>query len=161
MTKEDNLLNRLREKNRQRSNVPQRDDSLIASESNSLDNLDNSVQQETKEEEQQQISIPTESKQQPPIEDATLSNLRAELEQYPETNRHSAIVLEKKLDIELTRYCKEQGITVETFLEAAWTIALANPELLKQVTDEAQIRYKSRKEAGRLRRLITMVLKHS
>ena len=158
MTKEDNLLNRLREKNRQRSSVPQRDDCLIIEESKKLDN---SVQQENKEEEQQQTSKPTKSKQQAPSEDTTLSNLKAELAEYPETNRHSAIVLEKKLDIELTRYCKEQGITVETFLEAAWTIAHSNPELLKQIKNEAQIRYKSRKEAGRLRRLITMLSKHS
>ncbi|MGK7898675.1 MAG: hypothetical protein AB4372_34950 [Xenococcus sp. (in: cyanobacteria)] len=158
MTKEDNLLSRLREKNRQRSSVPQRDDSLIVEKSKKLDN---SIQQETKKEKQQQTSKQTKSKQQTPTEDNTLSNLKAELAQYSETNRHSAIVLEKKLDIELTRYCKEQGITVETFLEASWTIALANPELLKQVTDEAQIRYKSRKEAGRLRRLITMLSKHS
>ena len=158
MTKEDNLLNRLREKNRQRSSVPQRDDSLIVSESNSDDN---SIKQENKEEEPQPTSTPIESKQQAPTEDNTLANLKAELAQYPETNRHSAIVLEKKLDIELTRYCKEQGITVETFLEAAWTITSDNLELLRQVTNEAQIRYKSRKEAGRLRRLITMLSKHS
>lgn len=161
MTEEDNLLNRLREKNRQRSSVPQRDDSLIANKSKKLDNLDNSVRQENQEGEQQPSSTPIESKQQAPGEDNTLSNLKAELAQYPETNRHSAIVLEKKLDVELTRYCKEQGITVETFLEAAWTIIHPNQELLQQVTDEAQTRYKSRKEAGRLRRLITMLSKHS
>ncbi len=158
MTEENNLLNRLREKNRQRSSVPQRDDSLIGEESKKLDN---SIQKDNQKQEQQKTSTPTESKQQAPGEDNTLSNLKAELAQYPETNRHSAIVLEKKLDIELTRYCKEQGITVETFLEAAWTIASANPELLQQVKNEAQIRYKSRKEAGRLRRLITMLSKHS
>ena len=150
---EDNLLNRLRQ-NRQRSSVPKRDDPLIASEEKKLD-------KEDKEREQKPTSKQTAQKQQASSDDTTLFNLKAELALYPETNRHSAIVLEKELDIELTRYCKEQGITVETFLEAAWTIAAANPELLKQITDEAQIRYKSRKEAGRLRRLITMLSKHS
>lgn len=140
---EDNLLNRLRQ-NRQRSNVPKRDDPLIPSED---------------KEPQQKL---TEAEPEPASSDAlTLVNLKAELNKYPETKRHSAIVLEKQLDIELTRYCKEQGITVETFLEAAWTIVNANPELLKQVTDSALLRYKSRKEAGRLRRLITMLSKHS
>ncbi len=102
MMEEDNLLNRLREKNRQRSSVPQRDDSLIGEESKKLDNLDNSVRQENQEEEQQTTSTPIESKQQAAGEDPTLSNLKAELALYPETNSHSAIVLEKKLDIELT-----------------------------------------------------------
>ena len=143
---EDNLLNRLRQ-NRSRSSVPKRDDSLIAS---------SEKDREDKERQQK----PTEPKQ-VDFKDNTLINLKAELAKCPETNRHSAIVLEKKLDFELTRYCKEQRITVETFLEAAWTIAATSPELLKQITDEAQTRYQSRKEAGRLRRLITMLSKHS
>ncbi len=143
---EDNLLNRLRQ-NRSRSNVPKRDDSLIAS---------SEKDREDKERQQK----PTEPKE-VDFKDNTLINLKAELAKCPETNRHSAIVLEKKLDLELTRYCKEQRITVETFLEAAWTIAATSPELLKQITDEAQTRYQSRKEAGRLRRLITMLSKHS
>lgn len=147
---EDNLLERLRQ-NRQRSNVPKRNDALIAS---------SEKDREDEEHQQKPTELQTESKQ-VDFQDNTLINLKAELAKCPETNRHSAIVLEKKLDIELTRYCKEQKITVETFLEAAWTITANNPELLNQITDEAQIRYKSRKEAGRLRRLITMLSKHS
>lgn len=140
---EDNLLNRLRQ-NRQRSNVPKRDDPLIS-------------------EEQKTRPQPTPANSEPKQDsesDNILLNLQAELAEFPETKRHSAIVLEKKLDIELTRYCKDLGITVETFLEAAWIIAGAKPKLLKQITDEAQTRYKSRKEAGRLRRLITMLSKN-
>ncbi|GJD19146.1 hypothetical protein RIVM261_041020 [Rivularia sp. IAM M-261] len=38
------------------------------------------------------------------------------LEQYLETRRHSAIVLEKYLDSQLTQFCKDKEITVETFL---------------------------------------------
>ncbi len=147
---EDNLLNRLRQ-NRSRSSVPKRDDSLIAS---------SEKDREDKERQQKPTEPQTEPKQ-VAFKDNTLLNLKAELAQYPETNRHSAIVLEKQLDIELTRYCKDQGITVETFLVAAWTIAHTNPKLLKQITNEAQIRYKSRKEAGKLRRLITMLSKYS
>ena len=147
---EDNLLERLRQ-NRQRSNVPKRNDALIASSEKDREN---------EEHQQKATELQTESKQ-VDFQDNTLINLKAELAKCPETNRHSAIVLEKKLDIELTRYCKEQKITVETFLEAAWTIAANNPELLNQITDEAQTRYQSRKEAGRLRRLITMLSKHS
>ncbi len=157
---EDNLLNRLR-KNRQRSNVPKRDDPLIES-------LDKESQQKSIPAQAERLpSAPGEtpgvatSQKQAGSDDATLLNLKAELAKCPETKRHSAIVLEKQLDLELTRYCKDQGITVETFLEAAWTIVSANPELLRAVTDSALLRYKSRKEAGRLRRLITMLSKHS
>ena len=133
MTEQDNLLDRLRQ-NRIRSNVTKPDDQLTetAAESN-LEHYNNN----------------------------TLLDLKAQLAQYPETNRHSAIVLDKQLDIQLTRYCKEQKITVETFLEAAWALAHSNPQLLEQITDSAILRYKSRKEAGKLRRLITMLSKHS
>lgn len=142
---EDNLLNRLRQ-NRQRSNVPKRDDPLIPSDDKASQHQSTPAQAEQK---------------QAGSDDATLLNLKAELAKCPETKRHSAIVLEKQLDIELTRYCKDQGITVETFLEAAWITASADPGLLNQITNKAQVRYKSRKEAGRLRRLITMLSKPS
>ena len=133
MTEPDNLLHRLRQ-NRIRSNVTKPDDQLTETVPDSnLEHYNNN----------------------------TLLDLKAQLAQYPETNRHSAIVLDKQLDIQLTRYCKEQKITVETFLEAAWALAHSNPQLLQQITDSAILRYKSRKEAGKLRRLITMLSKHS
>jgi hypothetical protein len=89
--------------------------------------------------------------------ETTLEGLQAELSLYPETRRHSAIVLEKKLDQNLTQFCKEQNITVELFLEAAWIVATETPEVLEHVVNEAKQRYAARKRAGRLRRLITML----
>jgi hypothetical protein len=83
--------------------------------------------------------------------------LKAELAKIPETNRHSAIVLEKELDQSLTRYCKDNRITIEVFLEAAWVHTTANPKAMEEILLEAKRRYADRKRAGKLRRLITML----
>jgi hypothetical protein len=87
----------------------------------------------------------------------TLGELKAELAKIPETIRHSAIVLEKEVDQVLTRYCKENRITIEVFLEAAWTLASSNPSIMKKIMTDAKRRYDNRKRAGKLRRLITMI----
>jgi hypothetical protein len=87
----------------------------------------------------------------------TLASLQAELQQYPETRRHSAIVLEKDLDAQLTQFCKDRGITIETFLEAAWTVASADNTLVEKITTEAKHRYDRRKRVGQIKRLITML----
>jgi hypothetical protein len=86
-----------------------------------------------------------------------LEELKADLAKIPETNRHSAIVLEKQLDQVLTRYCKENRITIEVFLEAAWMHAASNPDAMEEILSEAKRRYGDRKRAGKLRRLITML----
>lgn len=154
MAENKNLLNKLRQ-NRQRSTVPERDDALVKPEPE---------QQEPQREPSREKLEPTESgrtpdQQKPDSADTTLEELKAQLANFPETHRHSAIVLEKELDQELTRYCKDQSITVETFLEAAWQIASEDSALLQRILEEAERRYKSRKEAGKLRRLITMLSK--
>jgi hypothetical protein len=92
-----------------------------------------------------------------PAPSDTLEDLKAELANIPETNRHSAIVLEKELDQRLSRYCKDNRITIEVFLEAAWVHAISNPEAMEEILAEAKRRYAERKQAGKLRRLITML----
>ena len=91
--------------------------------------------------------------------ESTKDELQASLAKYPLTRRHSAIVLEEDIDIKLTRFCKESGITVEVFLEAAWVETTKDPTLMLEILNEAKRRYKTRKEAGKLRRLITMLNK--
>ncbi len=141
----DSVLDRIRQ-NRNRTRVPQRDDVLVSkSPSNEQESqLDNPDEQETTKED----TAPT---------DATLEELKAQLAKFPPTRRHSAIVLDQDIDQELTRFCKDQGITVEVFLEAAWLLTSAEPELMKVTMAEAKRRYKARKQAGKLRRLITML----
>jgi len=87
----------------------------------------------------------------------TLEELKAELAKLPPTRRHSAVVLDAEIDANLTRFCKEKGVTVEVFLEAAWLQAEASSELMEKILVEAKCRYDSRKLAGKLRRLITML----
>jgi hypothetical protein len=84
-------------------------------------------------------------------------DLKAELAKISETHRHSAIVLEKELDQTLTRYCKDNRITIEVFLEAAWIQASSNPDAMAEILAEAKRCYGDRKQAGKLRRLITMI----
>ncbi|WP_293356164.1 MULTISPECIES: hypothetical protein [unclassified Microcoleus] len=88
---------------------------------------------------------------------STIEELKAELAKIPPTRRHSAVVLDAEIDANLTRFCKEKGVTVEVFLEAAWLQAEASSELMEKILVEAKYRYDSRKLAGKLRRLITML----
>ena len=138
----DSVLDRIRQ-NRHRAAVPPRDDTLVVKPQ-----LLESVSEET--------PIPAPDPQAANPSDA-IAELKAELAQIPQTNRHSASVLDKELDQNLTRHCKDQRITVETFLEAAWIYADANPEAMAEILTEAKRRYAERKRAGKLRRLITML----
>ncbi|MBN3945073.1 MAG: hypothetical protein HWQ38_00670 [Nostoc sp. NMS7] len=142
----DNVLNQLRNK-RNRPTVEPRQDALVPK-----------LQPQTKEQNApQQITSVTKLVNPTAASSDTLTELQAELEKYPETRRHSAIVLEKDLDQELTRFCKDRGITVEVFLEAAWTFASADNALVEEITTEAKRRYDQRKRVGQIKRLITML----
>ena len=159
MVENSSLLNKLRQ-NRHRTTVPERDDALVKPEPQTKPDRKNNKPPESGP---AKIS-PLEGdhapdKQEKPTGNNTLDDLKIQLANYPETQRHSAIVLEKELDQELTRYCKAQGVTVETFLEAAWQVASEDQVLLQRILEEAERRYRSRKEAGKLRRLITMLSK--
>jgi hypothetical protein len=129
--------------------VPPRDDVLVA-KPQEQESANSSEKKDNRERRAQlpQQSTPT---------DATLEELKAELAKFPSTRRHSAIVLDQNIDSELTRFCKERGVTVEVFLEAAWLIASAEPELMQSIMTQAKRRYDARKQAGKLRRLITML----
>lgn len=144
----DNVLNQLRNK-RNRPTVTPRQDALVP-------------QEQPQAQAQEQNSLPqptpvTELANSTAATADTIAELKAELEKYPQTRRHSAIVLEKDLDQELTRFCKELGITVEVFLEAAWTVASTDNALTEKITTEAKRRYDQRKRVGQIKRLITML----
>ncbi|PSB15276.1 hypothetical protein C7B65_24810 [Phormidesmis priestleyi ULC007] len=142
----DSVLDRIRQ-NRNRAAVPLRDDPLIAKPQSSEGKTSEVVEPlRTKDRSDSVISAGN-----------TLEDLKTELAKFPETHRHSAIVLEKALDQDLTRYCKDHRITVEVFLEAAWVQVAQDQTLMQEVLNEAKQRYQSRKAAGKLRRLITML----
>ena len=137
MNEEQNILEQL--KNRQRASVPQRTDSLIS------------------ETDPPTHHSPSTTHHNPTTN--SVEDLHLKLQQFPKTKRRSAIVIEEDIDSHLSQYCRSQQITVETFLEAAWTISQSHQSTLNKITKEARKRYKTRKEAGRLRRLITMLSK--
>lgn len=140
----DSVLDRIRQ-NRRRAAVPTRDDTLITQV------------QPPESSQKTKIVAPLPEAKDPTRPNHTSEDLKAELAKIPETNRHSAIVLEKELDQTLTRFCKENRITLEVFLEAAWVHASSNPNAMAEILTEAKRRYGDRKKAGKLRRLITML----
>ena len=142
----DNILDKIRS-NRKRANVPTRNDPLLATP---LENPEETSQELPREAARGEVASTN----------PTLEELKAELAKIPPTRRHSAIVLDAEIDSNLTRFCKDQGLTVEVFLEAAWLIAAAEPELMEKIKIQAKSRYDSRKQAGKLRRLITMLSGH-
>lgn len=165
----DSVLDRIRQ-NRNRAEVPPRDDALVALPPEPVNQtIVDSANVEVSQRNDDLVAFPQPPKPVNPtivdsanlaktvISGSTLEELKAELTKFPEMRRHSAIVLEKSLDQELTRFCKDQGITVEVFLEAAWTQVTTNPSLKEQIVVEAKRRYTVRKQAGKLRRLITML----
>jgi hypothetical protein len=139
----DSILDKIRS-NRKRTVVPSREDTLISPKQGSEplaqpENAENEASKETAN------------------SNTTLEELKAELAKVPPTRRHSAVILDAEIDANLTRFCKEKGVTVEVFLEAAWLQSAASPELMEKILVEAKSRYDSRKRAGKLRRLITML----
>ena len=157
------VLNQIKAK-RHRATVPARVDSLLKQnppEAKGYDSvvnrasraiaLDSSVDEAAASSAKQHIAASSSSLQ--------IEALRAELEKYPEIIRHSAIRLEKELDSRLTRFCKENGCTIETFLEAAFEEAEADTSWREKILKNAKSRYASRKKAGKLRQLITQLEK--
>ena len=134
----DNVLAKLRDK-RSRATVSTREDILVP---------------------KQEPTEPLENKNNlGPVKDNSIEALQKELASFPETIRHSGIVLEKGIDRDLTQFCRENKITVELFLEAAWCLSDLEPEFLERILVEAKQRYTSRKQAGKTRRLLTMLQK--
>jgi len=165
----DSILDKIRS-NRKRTIVPNREDTLIAPKQESeqiaqpstpVNETSNETSNKTSANEtSNETSNKTsanETSNETTNSNSTLEELKAELAKIPPTRRHSAVVLDAEIDANLTRFCKEKGVTVEVFLEAAWLQAVASSELMEKILVEAKCRYDSRKLAGKLRRLITML----
>jgi hypothetical protein len=134
----DNVLAKLRDK-RSRATVSTREDILVP-KPETIEPLENKNNLEL-------------------VQDNSIEALQKELALFPETIRHSGIVLEKGIDRDLTQFCRDNKITVELFLEAAWCLSDLEPEFLERILVEAKQRYTSRKQAGKTRRLLTMLQK--
>jgi hypothetical protein len=167
----DSILDKIRS-NRKRTIVPNREDTLIApkresgqiaqqstpaSEASNETSANATSNKTTTTNEALNETPANEASNETTNSNSTLEELKAELAKIPPTRRHSAVVLDAEIDANLTRFCKEKGVTVEVFLEAAWLQAEASSELMEKILVEAKYRYDSRKLAGKLRRLITML----
>ena len=152
----DSILDKIRS-NRKRTIVPNREDTLIAPKQESEQIAQRSTPANETSNETSNKTSANETLNETTNSNSTLEELKAELAKIPPTRRHSAVVLDAEIDANLTRFCKEKGVTVEVFLEAAWLQAVASSELMEKILVEAKCRYDSRKLAGKLRRLITML----
>ena len=140
----DNLLNKIKNKSSHRSKVDKKDPLLSK---NTIGAKKTDITTET-------IDLTESSDNQ-----TTIKQLEEQLDKLPKTQRRSGIVLEQNLNDELVEFCRKNKITIETFLEASWTISNSDDSLLNEIVDEAKTRYKQRKEAGQLKRLISTLKK--
>ncbi|EDX82886.1 hypothetical protein S7335_64 [Synechococcus sp. PCC 7335] len=85
--------------------------------------------------------------------------IEAELAALPQVSQRRNIRLEVNLESRLLSFCQENGITVETFLEACYVEAEQNARLRTEMIDEAKHRLKQRKQAGKLRRVLSQLKK--
>lgn len=156
------VLSKIKAK-RNRATVPARVDSLLKQNPpiDEENNVETSVELVIATDEQviDSTALSNQQHQSLSTSKGQIEALRAELEKYPEIIRHSAIRLEKELDSRLTRFCKENGCTIETFLEAAFEEAQADTSWREKILKNARSRYASRKKAGKLRQLITQLEK--
>jgi hypothetical protein len=134
----DSVLEKLRGK-RTRATVPERTDVLVPKSDSP--------------------TVPEQSINSLELAPNSLESLQKKLASYPETVRHSGIVLDREIDRKLTRFCKDHKVTVELFLESAWCLSELEPDLLAKILVEAKQRYLVRKEAGKTKRLLTMLKK--
>lgn len=85
------------------------------------------------------------------------ASIEAQLEKLPEVTSRRSVRLEKSLFEELSTFCQQHGITMETFLEAGYVVALEDRNLQSQIITEAQRRMEDRKQAGKLRRVLAQL----
>ncbi|MEN8443490.1 MAG: hypothetical protein ABG776_00600 [Cyanobacteria bacterium J06555_13] len=85
--------------------------------------------------------------------------IEAELAALPQISQRRNIRLEADLETRLLSFCQQNDITVETFLEACFVEAEQNARLRTEMVSEAERRLKLRKQAGKLRRVLTQLKK--
>jgi hypothetical protein len=74
-----------------------------------------------------------------------------------ETAQRRQIRLEVSLDEEIDSFCKQQKITIETYLEALHLACKGNEAMVNSVVTQAKERLAERKKAGKIRRIQTQI----
>ena len=85
--------------------------------------------------------------------------IEAELATLPQVSTRRNIRLEVELENRLLSFCQANDITVETFLEACFVEAEQNARTRTEIVNEAKRRLKQRKQAGKLRRVLSQLKK--
>jgi len=85
--------------------------------------------------------------------------IEAELAALPQISQRRNVRLEADLEERLLSFCQQNDITVETFLEACFVEVEQNARLRTEMVSEAERRLKLRKQAGKLRRVLTQLKK--
>lgn len=85
--------------------------------------------------------------------------IEAELATLPQVSTRRNIRLEVELESRLLTFCQANDITVETFLEACFVEAEQNARTRTEIVNEAKHRLKQRKQAGKLRRVLSQLKK--
>lgn len=159
---------RLHQNQKNRPSVPPRDDNLVQRQ-NQQESEINNVANESEQNDKATKTNHSLIESQPNDQKTEFSHSTIELKQkdkkttatssapekLPEVVRRT-IRLEKGVDADLEQLCRNQKITREVFLEAAYQLCETNPEWFAKVLEIAQERYAQRKTAGELRKLKTM-----
>lgn len=149
-------------KNRSRATVKPRDNSLAELENYSMtkfsqDVITESGAPEAVAEAQDSALTETDNYSMTKFSQDAITEL---LEPEPVVVRRT-IRLEEEIDEALSRVCRNERITRDTFLEAAYLICSQNAELMQSVVAEARSRRKHRQESGERRKYETMKRKFS
>ena len=86
-------------------------------------------------------------------DDSEANDLAAQIEALPKVAARRNIRLEESMDAAMQTFCAQEGVTIDTFLEAALVACDRNANLKQRIVKEAKQRLQQRKEAGKLRRL--------
>lgn len=86
-------------------------------------------------------------------DDSEASDLAAQIDALPKVAARRNIRLEESMDAAMQTFCAQEGVTIDTFLEAALAACDRNANFKQRIVKEAKQRLQQRKEAGKLRRL--------
>lgn len=88
---------------------------------------------------------------------AAATAIEDELTTLPQVSQRRNIRIEVDLEGRLLSFCQENSITVDTFLEACFVEAEQNSRFKTEMISEAKSRLSLRKQAGKLRRVLSQL----
>lgn len=106
------------------------------------------------------VSNPQQSQLPSEIQTPDKPELEAELDSLPKMGKRLAVNLQEEIRYSLMELCDRVEVTPDTFIEASVVALKSQPELLKEILDDAQVRLAQRKKAGVIRRTLTMMEKY-